>query len=78
MFKKQTGRNFGAAWCFWAFFKILTFSKRGRNLVGAGPRLDLLRWSMGCGGMGNHGVMLHDESMEEEAEMGQFLRFGVS
>lgn len=46
--------------------------------MGAGPRLDLLRWSMGCGGMGNHGVMLHDESMEEEAEMGQFLRFGVS
>lgn len=27
MFKKQTGRNFGAVWCFWAFFKILTFSK---------------------------------------------------
>lgn len=33
---------------------------------------------MGCGGMGNHGVMLRDESMKEEAEMGQFLRFGVS
>ena len=54
------------------------FLKRGRNLVGAGPRLDLLRWSMGSGGMGNHRVLLHDESMEEEAEMGQFLRFGVS
>ena len=36
------------------------FLKGGRNLVGAGPRLDLLRCSMGYGGTGNHRVMLYD------------------